>query len=99
MKKKTLEILSGSKWYHATRLISAKNIILNGVFVDYNKESELDFGYGFYLTNDLNKSRTFITSIIDAIGQNSEGLLYSVVQGGVLEFTFETNNDFDEYSD
>ena len=55
--------LSKNIWFHGTKLSSWINIKENGVLADYNKEtaSDLDFGYGFYLSPTAQKAEQFIT--------------------------------------
>lgn len=44
------EFFSHTQWFHGTHLEWGQKIIEQGVNAKFNKGSELDFGYGFYLT-------------------------------------------------
>ncbi len=44
------EFLSNTHWYHATSAKFFEKIMEKGVLADVNRNSELDFGWGFYLT-------------------------------------------------
>lgn len=47
------EFLHHDIWYHATSEVYFKRILEKGIIADCNKGSELDFGFGFYLTPSL----------------------------------------------
>lgn len=55
--------LSAENWYHATTFSNYKNILATGVKADYNIGSELDFGYGFYLTTTENLAESYIARL------------------------------------
>ena len=59
---KILKYLSSDKWYHGTDSNKYENIKKNGIKVDYNIGNELDFGYGFYLTNTKEQAADFINN-------------------------------------
>lgn len=45
-------------WYHATTE-RAIPYLAKGIDVEHNKGTELDFGYGFYLTSSLEEAKNF----------------------------------------
>lgn len=58
---KVEKYLKGNKWYHGTTLFAWKELCSLGVKHDYNLGTELDFGYGFYLTNEQKQAESYIT--------------------------------------
>ena len=60
---KIKRILSADKWYHATTKSNFENILSKGVIADHNRYSELDFGYGFYLTTSEKLAESFISRL------------------------------------
>ena len=60
---KIRHILSADRWYHATTRSSFENIVSKGVIADYNKSTELDFGYGFYLTTSEKLAESYISKL------------------------------------
>jgi hypothetical protein len=56
--------LSSTRWFHATTKSNYENILKKGVVVDYNRCSELDFGYGFYLTTDGKSAESYISRLL-----------------------------------
>lgn len=68
LKQKTIGRLSNDKWYHATFLDGWNSICDLGVRADYNKDTskDLDFGYGFYLTDTQERAETYITKLAEA---------------------------------
>lgn len=60
---KIIHILSADKWYHATTRSNFENILSKGVIADHNRFSELDFGYGFYLTTSEKLAESFISRL------------------------------------
>ncbi len=62
--KKVLKYLKQDKWYHGTSLAGWKEICDKSVLVEHNRGTELDFGYGFYLTPKQEQAEKFITNII-----------------------------------
>lgn len=60
---KIKRILSADKWYHATTRSNFENILSKGVIADHNRYSELDFGYGFYLTTSEKLAESFISRL------------------------------------
>lgn len=63
LSNKLIKILSSNKWYHATTLSNYKNIRINGIIADYNRGTELDFGFGFYLTTTEKLAENYISRI------------------------------------
>lgn len=61
---KVKNILSSTRWFHATTKSSFENILAQGVVADYNRYSELDFGYGFYLTTTEKLAESYISKLL-----------------------------------
>lgn len=61
--QKVINAISSTTWYHATTLESYHNIKEKNVIVDYNSGSELDFGYGFYLTTTAKLAENYISRL------------------------------------
>lgn len=61
---KVKNILSSTHWFHATTKSSFENILAQGVVADYNRYSELDFGYGFYLTTTEKLAESYISKLL-----------------------------------
>lgn len=61
--QKIIKAISSTMWYHATTLESYHNIKKNGIIVNYNSGSELDFGYGFYLTTTAELAESYISRL------------------------------------
>jgi len=59
---KIRKYLSNTRWFHATTLDEWYYINQKGVIAEINRETsdDLDFGYGFYMTNDSLKAEKFI---------------------------------------
>lgn len=55
--------LSSNAWYHATTLDGFHNILEKGVLADFNRGRELDFGYGFYLTEKAKMAENYIARL------------------------------------
>lgn len=64
--RKLLRYLSNSLWYHATTLEKWHNICKIGLKADYNIDHshDLDFGYGFYLTDTQERAENYIERLI-----------------------------------
>ncbi|MDP4093114.1 MAG: DUF3990 domain-containing protein [Bacillota bacterium] len=62
---KILKHVKKEKWYHGTTLEGFKSILSKGVIVDYNKGTELDFGFGFYLTPEFEQAERYIKKILE----------------------------------
>lgn len=60
---KLKNILSNDRWFHATTRADFYNICEKGVIVDHNRGSELDFGYGFYLTTTEKLSESYVSRL------------------------------------
>lgn len=69
---KIKHILSADKWYHATTKSNFENILSKGIIADHNRFSELDFGYGFYLTTSEKLAESFISRLCSWQG-NTDG--------------------------
>jgi len=88
---KIKKYLSNTRWFHATTLDDWHEINKNGVIADYNKETSagLDFGYGFYMTNDNFKAEKFIYGLkkVDSLAKDDVMT--------IAEFTFSPLNWFE----
>lgn len=62
---KITKILSQDRWYHATTMEGYYSIRHSGILVDYNKGSQLDFGFGFYLTTTRELAESFIGRVFN----------------------------------
>jgi len=91
---KQQKFLSNSVWYHATTLEHFHNIHNVGVKASINKDTSdnTDFGYGFYLTDDVKKAERFIRRLLEFDARNGIPV--------ILEFKFCPLSWFveDEYS-
>lgn len=84
-----------TKWYHATTLDQLGKL-LNGISTTYNLGRELDFGAGFYLTNDIDKACRYINSVIGFDGRHlldEFNMMDNIVDVGII---LEFNIDFHE---
>ncbi|MGE8079251.1 DUF3990 domain-containing protein [Peribacillus loiseleuriae] len=97
MAKGVEKYLKKNKWYHATTLSGWKEICDKKLQVNHNKNHELDFGYGFYLTPKLDQANKFIQTIISLPDDNLLLELDSLYQtesnqddkvGVIVEFDF-----------
>lgn len=61
--EKIRNVLASTTWFHATTLSSFENIMRKGVVADFNRYSELDFGYGFYLTPTAKLAESYISKL------------------------------------
>lgn len=61
---KVKNVLSSTRWFHATTKSNFENILEQGVIADHNRYSELDFGYGFYLTTTEKLAESYITKLL-----------------------------------
>ena len=66
--KKVERILFSDSWYHATTKSNFENILAQGVVADHNRYSELDFGYGFYLTTSGELAESYISRLFSKQG-------------------------------
>lgn len=77
------EYLKQNSWYHGTTLEEYKCIIKKGIKFNYNEGTELDFGYGFYMTPKFDQAKYYITSILPYLpGEDEEKIPV------VIEFEF-----------
>jgi hypothetical protein len=87
---KQQKYLSNSVWYHATTLDDFYNIRDNGVISDINRDTSenTDFGYGFYLSDDVSKAERFICRLLE----------FNVRDGipVILEFSFSPLSWFED---
>ena len=77
LSSKIKKYLSVDTWYHATTLDNWNSITKKGVLIDYNKRSshDLDFGYGFYLTNAQDKAENYISRQRFEVLENKEPII------------------------
>ncbi len=66
--------MNHSSWYHATTLDGWESICKLGIKVDYNRNNELDFGYGFYLAYDQKKAEDYINRMLKYVIQPDLGV-------------------------
>lgn len=59
-------------WFHATTLSGWKNLCKEKVKVDYNIGTELDFGFGFYLTPKYKQAESYIKRILPYLESENE---------------------------
>lgn len=79
--QKQKNILSSSKWYHATTKENYENIRKTGVQSTYNIGNELDFGYGFYLTPSEKLAENYLVRLYKRVDNLTETMV-------VMEFSF-----------
>ncbi len=60
------DFLTNDKWYHATSAKFFRKIVKNGIIADINRNTELDFGYGFYLAASLSWAQKYAKGFDDA---------------------------------
>ena len=73
--------LSNNTWYHGTNLCGWKQICKLGIQADFNKDHELDFGYGFYLTPDKKGAENYIERIMQIQPNSSLEGINSSLEG------------------
>jgi len=88
---KIKKYLSNTCWFHATTLDDWHDINQNGVIAEINRDTSagLDFGYGFYMTNDSFKAENFI------YGLKKVGSLVKDDVMTIVEFSFSPLNWFE----
>lgn len=74
--------LSSHKWYHATTKSNYENLIKSGVIADYNRGNELDFGFGFYLTNTSEMAEKYISRLFASLPEDEPEILV------IMEYDF-----------
>jgi hypothetical protein len=93
LNQKQKKYLSNTTWYHATTEEHIHSIN-KGVKADINRDfsQDLDFGYGFYLTDGADKAERYISKLLEY--DNRAGIPV------ILEFTFDPLPWFseDEYN-
>lgn len=88
LSQKIINILSSSRWFHATTMEDYESIRKNGIIVDYNRGNELDFGYGFYLSPKIDMSENYLRRLYKNItGENNKDYI-------ILEYNFQPINWF-----
>ncbi len=104
MKQKELEkYLKQETWYHATTLTGWKNICKEKVQVEYNKGSELDFGYGFYLTPKYEQAKRYIDRMLPYLPKkNTDDQIPVIIEFNLClkylmnQYTFKSFINFNE---
>ena len=89
MNLKNFIYLRKTKWYHATTLKSFNNICRYGIKADINKEKELDFGAGFYLSSNRIWSVQYAEDFINNINCTKSGLEEDEAEMVIIEFEFK----------
>lgn len=79
------EYLSNNIWYHATQANYARAIIKNGIIANINKNKPLDFGYGFYLTENKQWAMKYLK---EQLLISEDDATPDVNDGYILEFHF-----------
>lgn len=80
MKQKQYDkYLKQNIWFHGTTLSGWKELCKYKVKCDYNKGTELDFGYGFYLTPRFQQAENYINRMLPYLDVESEGDKKAVV--------------------
>ena len=64
--------LGRTQWFHATLLRHLESL-KNGINVQFNLGSELDFGPGFYMTPDFEQARKFINKQVEIFNKSIAG--------------------------
>lgn len=80
LSQKYIKRLANRQWFHATDEEGLQNILKTGVLSDYNKGSELDFGFGFYLSPSLEEAQNYINRLYHAVSNDDEAI--------IIEFDF-----------
>lgn len=70
--KRYIKYLEQNSWYHGTTLQQCENILQKGIIYNYNEGTELDFGYGFYLTPKFKQAEHYITRMLPYIPGEEE---------------------------
>lgn len=105
------EFLDNSVWYHTTEREFANNIKENGVIASINATTELDFGYGFYLTPSLEWSKKYAEGYRDPVileyhftprallGGDNNYAFFQELNDTFAEFVFNNRMYYEEYED
>lgn len=64
MTAKEQKFFECSTWYHGTTLSGWKSICRLGIKADFNVGISLDFGNGFYLSNDIQNTERYVRNMI-----------------------------------
>ncbi len=112
MKKWTeQDFMSNGIWYHATSEKFFKKIINEGILANVNRESELDFGYGFYLASNIQWSQKYAEGFeearilvfnfrpVDILKGNSNYRFFGELDEEFAEFVFGNRMYYSECED
>lgn len=92
------DFLSNEKWFHATSARFFEKIIKEGIIADINRESELDFGYGFYLASSKEWTEKYAKGFDNARILEFHFKPIDILSGSKNYKFFESlNNDFAEF--
>lgn len=80
MTAKEEKFLNLTTWYHGTSLAGWKNICKLGILADYNKGTELDFGSGFYLSQNLDNTIKYAQSVVKYSALEGEYLIPVIIE-------------------
>lgn len=92
LSNKIVNILSSKSWFHATTIDNCKNIINRGILVDYNKGNELDFGFGFYLSPNIEMAERYLCRLYGQIGFEKTNLV--TIEYDFCPYNFFINNKY-----
>ncbi|MEK1830905.1 hypothetical protein AAAC51_23320 [Priestia megaterium] len=92
---KFLRQLRKDTWYHGTTLEGWKLLCENKINIKYNIGNELDFGYGFYLTQNKSQAENYIRNIIkykkEEFGSLFEELGFGLSEDSLIPVVIEFN--------
>ena len=90
---KYIKRLANRQWFHATDNEGLHNILKMRVLSDYNKGSELDFGFGFYLSPSLEDAENYINRLYHAI-PNDDAI---IIEFDFHPLTYFSNEAYNTY--
>ena len=105
------EFLNHEIWYHATSGIFFERILTDGVVASVNKDTELDFGYGFYLTPSYRWAKKFAEGFnnpriiefhfkpIEILAGSKNFNFFGRLNMKFADFVFHNRMDYEQYPD
>ena len=84
MTTKEEKFFQSNIWYHGTTLSGWKSICQLGIQAQFNIGISVDFGNGFYLSNNLVNTKKYVENITKYTDSEDESDLTPVI----IEFTF-----------
>lgn len=82
------ELLKITEWYHATTFEGLKKIKSLGIIATINEKEPRDFGYGFYMSQDLDWSFDYILNTL-CDGESEEDRRKAAEEYVVLKIRFD----------